>query len=83
MAAGALLLTFVLVCRKTNKERWFILFSDLLVYAAFDPVKLGHKHVVLRLDRTAIGDVNATSFQLCSEQKVRNTSWRVLLLLTR
>ena len=36
---------------KQDKERWFVLFSDILIYAAFDPTKLSLKHEVLLLDR--------------------------------
>ncbi len=63
--------TLTKVCRKQDKERWFVLFSDILIYAAFDPTKLSMKHEVLLLDRTAISDYSERpfSFSIRSEQK--------------
>jgi FYVE/RhoGEF/PH domain-containing protein 5/6 len=63
--------TLTKVCRKQDKERWFVLFSDILIYAAFDPTKLSLKNEVLRLDRTAISDCKEpdNAFSIRSEQK--------------
>jgi FYVE/RhoGEF/PH domain-containing protein 5/6 len=63
--------TLTKVCRKQDKERWFVLFSDILIYAAFDPTKLSLKHEVLRLDRTAISECAEPNyaFSIRSEQK--------------
>jgi hypothetical protein len=63
--------TLTKVCRKQDKERWFVLFSDILIYAAFDPTKLSLKHEVLLLDRTAISDYadRVCAFSIRSEQK--------------
>ena len=63
--------TLTKVCRKQDKERWFLLFSDILIYAAFDATKLSMKHERLRLDRTLIAEAEAPpfAFSIRSEQK--------------
>lgn len=59
------------VCRKEVKERWFVLFSDLLIYASFDPARLAMKSEQLHLDRTSISTANSRphAFSIRSEQK--------------
>jgi FYVE/RhoGEF/PH domain-containing protein 5/6 len=63
--------TLTKVCRKQDKERWFVLFSDIFIYAAFDPTKLSLKNEVLYLDRTVISDCTEPdfAFSIRSEQK--------------
>ncbi len=48
-----------------------MLFSDILIYAAFDPTKLSLKHEVLPLDRTVIAEhaERPCAFSIRSEQR--------------
>ena len=59
------------VCRKQDKERWFVLFTDILIYAAFDPTKLSLKHEMFRLEKTVVAPAEEPphAFSIISEQK--------------
>ena len=59
--------TMMKVCRKQDKERWFVLFSDILIYSSMS----GLDTKVLRLDRTVIVDAPEPpfAFTIRSEQK--------------